>query len=553
MASHRMPESERPRRAVPAWVTAPPEDAGAPAPSSVVPAVVVADRAGADPVTDRTRPGAEAAPVLEARPTAAPPVLDPDAVVPDFPPTPELLPPAPTSPNVDTVPFSALASARAVVAGPGPADGSGVQVAGDRGEAGNADSTRAAGRHGAARVASGDRQDVAAGSGMALPVAPVLGGAHAAHTRSTARAPGTHEVQPATPTSLPTAPHGLLPSGSLPAGSPLPTVGSDQGTAAGATTVGTRAAGSAPAPAMPPAPVLPVVPAPGQPRFSVPGLEHVVVEGVEPEPVGPIGYRTPARFARQQARVVPPAVTAPPTFDAVLASPAQSTAARFPGPAAEAQPVTAPVVPAVTRALPAVTPTQDIATETVASDGAATHLPTPAREHRNAARGRATSSRRPFLPRRPTAPPAKTRSTAVPLAGTTTPEHAPTAAPVSEATTGRPASTARSAARAGRPLGSTPGAVLGALAGLGTLGLAAWWFTATATVHAVGVLLGVIAVVVSSMAMRNPASTWQRPVALLGTVLGAVGALVLLWAAASALGAPLPDLTGTGTTPTIVP
>ncbi|WP_220032861.1 hypothetical protein, partial [Curtobacterium sp. MCBD17_023] len=57
MASHRMPESERPRRAVPAWVTAPPEDAGSPAPSSVVPAGAVADRA---------RPGIDAVPGLEA-------------------------------------------------------------------------------------------------------------------------------------------------------------------------------------------------------------------------------------------------------------------------------------------------------------------------------------------------------------------------------------------------------------------------------------------------------------------------------------------------------
>jgi hypothetical protein len=107
--------------------------------------------------------------------------------------------------------------------------------------------------------------------------------------------------------------------------------------------------------------------------------------------------------------------------------------------------------------------------------------------------------------------------------------------------------------RVRRPLGATPGAVLGALTGLATLGLAAWWFTAPATVHAVGVLLGVLAVVVSVVTMRNPAATWQRPVALLGTVLGAVGTLVLLWAVASALGAPLPDLTGTGTTPTITP
>jgi hypothetical protein len=299
----------------------------------------------------------------------------------------------------------------------------------------------------------------------------------------------------------------------------------------------------------------------------VPGLEHVVVEGGEPEPVGPIGYRTPARFARQQARVIPPAVTAPPTFEAVLAAPAPTTAVPFPAPAAEVQAPVAPVVPAVTRTLPAVPPAAADAVapadtapgapvESAASDSEATHAPTPAREHRNADRSRTTGTRRAFLPGRRPARPAKARSTAgMPAAAETVAQshHAPTVTPAAGDDTGLPAGTAKSVARARRPLGATPGAVLGALAGLATLGLAAWWFTAPATVHAVGVLLGVLSVVVSVVTMRNPASTWQRPVALLGTVLGAVGTLVLLWAVASALGAPLPDPTGTGTTPTIAP
>lgn len=113
--------------------------------------------------------------------------------------------------------------------------------------------------------------------------------------------------------------------------------------------------------------------------------------------------------------------------------------------------------------------------------------------------------------------------------------------------------TARRTARPARSLGPTQGAVLGAIAGLGTIGLAAWWFTAPATVHAVGVVLGLLAVLVSVVTMRNALTTWQRPVALLGAVLGTVGTLVLLWAVASVLGAPLPDITGTGTVPTIAP
>ncbi|PZE79164.1 hypothetical protein DEI91_15740, partial [Curtobacterium sp. MCBD17_032] len=461
-----------------------------------------------------------------------------NAVVPDFPPTPELLPPAPTSPNVDTLPFSAVAEARATVGELGPA-GATATPAGAPDPAADgtaAGEPRTTGRHGAARRSATVAQ--ASAGAMAMPAAPVVG---AAHTLAAPVGPlaDAGDARSAAPVPAPAGPAPTQ-SWSATPDAGIPTAPTAAGRGASVAT-----------PAAPPAPAFPVVPAAGQPRFSVPGLEHVVVEGGEPEAVGPIGYRTPARFARQQARVIPPAVTAPPTFDAVLATPAPTTAAPFPGPAAEPHAV-APVVPAVTRALPSVAPAAEEPAETATSDGEATHAPTPAREHRNADRSRGANTRRGFLPKRRPAQPTKARSTAVPVAAATTaqPQAAP---PVTGADTRLQAGTGASATRARRPIGATPGAVLGALAGLGTLGLAAWWFTAPATVHAVGVLLGVLAVVVSVVTMRNPASTWQRPVALLGTVLGAVGTLVLLWAVASALGAPLPDLTGTGATPTIAP
>ncbi|UXN13609.1 hypothetical protein [Curtobacterium poinsettiae] len=108
-----------------------------------------------------------------------------------------------------------------------------------------------------------------------------------------------------------------------------------------------------------------------------------------------------------------------------------------------------------------------------------------------------------------------------------------------------------------RALGATAGAGLGAVAGIATIGLAAWWFSAPSTVHGVGVVLGLLALVVSIVALRDRTSTWQRPVALLGAVLGGVGTVVLLWAVAAALlplaGVTLPDVTGTGVTPTLAP
>ena len=356
MAAHRMPDQDRPRRPVPAWVTAPPEDA-APAGLEERPAA-----AASAPVADGVAP-VPALPEVQPAPT----VVEDEIVVPDFPPDEHLLPPAPTSPTVHTVPLD-----DAVVA---PA------------------STRAA-------------------TGLA-PVGPA-----------------------------PVSPVDLAPPA--------------------------------------PAPATPVVPAVGQPRFSVPGLEHVVVEGTEPEPSGPIGYRTPARFARQQAPLRPvPAAPAPlpPTrsFDAVIAPP---------------------------------TPDPTATAATAGPEETAGPAPRLQGE-RTDAQADATD---------PAATPARTRRPAV---------------------------------------GVTPAAVLGAVAGLGTTGLAAWWFTAPATVHAVGVALGVLALVLSISTLRNRAATWQRPVALLGAVLGGVGTLVLLWAVAAALlplaGVTLPDVTGTGVMPTVAP
>ncbi|MET3451307.1 hypothetical protein [Curtobacterium sp. 1544] len=335
MASHRMPDDERPRRAVPAWVTAPPEGDGLEArPTPVASA----------PAPETVGPGS----TLPTVPPASAPDDDADIVVPDYPPQEDLLPPAPTSPAVHTVPFEQALLAPA-------------------------------------------------------PVSPID--------------------------------------------------------------------------AAPPAPVVPAVPVVGQPRFSVPGLEHVVVEGTEPAPTGPIGYRTPARFARQQAPLPAPASAPTPTrsFDAVIAPPASA-------------PTAAP-----------------------------SSAPAPAPESET------------------TAPPAE----------------------ATDADGGEPRLQA-DPVRVRKPLvGATPGAVLGAVAGLATLGLAAWWFLAPATVHGVGLVLGVLALVLSIVTLRNRAATWQRPIALLGAVLGGVGTLVLLWAVASAVlplaGVTLPDLTGTGATPTLVP
>lgn len=624
MPSHRMPESERPRRSVPAWVTAPPEDADSPASSAPTVAsaadLAVGAVAAGTAVVVASSSSTPSGP--EAHPTSAPPVLDPHAVVPDYPPVPELLPPAPTSPNVDTVPFSTVAGAHpAPSADPAAARGvPATQVPATR------SARRAAGRHDGGQPAA-PRADTVSAAGMALPVAPVLGGPQAAG--------------PGAPDGTVDRPDGSASSGTMPArrgpgdgaapgrpdgqghpavtghpagagrpadvgraDGPTPAVvpgavgrtfpGAPGGTAAPAgapevswtppTLPGPPAGGSAvAAPAAPPAPI---VPSAGQPRFSVPGLEHVVVEGTEPEPVGPIGYRTPARFARQQARVVPPAVTAPPSpagappsFDALLAAPAPTTALPFVDPTAAtatatdgaqhsgARPAgsTSPVVPAP--AGPGATG-QDDATRRPSVAGAepdasthAAHAPTPAREHRNASPERGRTPRRPGLLRRRSAEAPKLRATAVPVPAQA--DTAPSVERATDATTDLPSATETPApsrpARTGagpaarRSLGPTPGALLGAVAGLGTIGLAAWWFTAPATVHAVGVVLGLLAVLVSVVTMRDPATTWQRPVALLGAVLGTVGTLVLLWAVAVALGAPLPDITGTGTVPTIAP
>ena len=405
MAAHRMPESDRPRRPVPAWVTAPPVDEVAPERVAAAGHVNASGRearptpassraAHAAPVPPTTVAPAGTMPAAHA-PTAEPAsiaaLVEADAPVPDFPPQQELLPPAPTSPNVHTVPFETPAV---------------------------------------------PPSSVVPASGLVVPVSPVA----------------------AAPTSADAAP--LV--------APLTT----------------------PSPEAAPAPptAAPAVPVAGQPRFSVPGLEHVVVEGTEPEPVGPIGYRTPRRFAHQQAaaRSAAPAPAPARSFDAVLhAAPAAA----------------APGSPAVA------TPKVDATTAVVA--------PTPVPQ--GAGGGGAG------LP---------TELLDQPVAAAAVPEPR-------------------------RALGATAGAVLGAVAGIATIGLAAWWFTAPATVHGVGVVLGLLALVLSIVTLRDRTATWQRPVALLGAVLGGVGTVVLLWAVAAALlplaGVTLPDVTGTGTTPTLAP
>lgn len=249
-------------------------------------------------------------------------------------------------------------------------------------------------------------------------------------------------------------------------------------------------------PAAPPAPAAPVV---GQPRFSVPGLEHVVVEGTEPEPSGPIGYRTPARFARQQAPLPPSAPAPVRPFDALVAPPADAPAA---GP---------------DTAAPAVVPSAEPTSTAAAADARPAARPAPTTE------GSDADQAEPRLPN-----------------GAETDTDATT-----------PAAPRR------RAVGPTAAAVLGAVAGLLTIGLAAWWFTAPSTVHGVGVVLGLLGTALSVTTLRDRGTTWQRPVALLGAVLGGVGTLVLLWAVASALlpltGVTLPDLTGTGTVPALAP
>jgi hypothetical protein len=404
-----MPESDRPRRPVPAWVTAPPVDEVAPERVAAAGHVNASGRearptpapsraAHAAPVPPTTVTPAGTAPAAQASahaPTAEPAsiaaLVESDAPVPDFPPQQELLPPAPTSPNVHTVPFETPAV---------------------------------------------PPSSVVPASGLVVPVSPVA----------------------AAPTSADAAP--LV--------APLTT----------------------PAPEASPAPptAAPAVPVAGQPRFSVPGLEHVVVEGTEPEAVGPIGYRTPRRFAHQQAaaRSAAPALAPARSFDAVLhAAPAS---------AAPGGPVTA-------------SPNADATTALVA--------PAPVPQGAGGGEG--------GLPTEPLDQP---------VAAAAMPEPR-------------------------RALGTTAGAVLGAVAGMATVGLAAWWFTAPATVHGVGVVLGLLALVLSIVTLRDRTATWQRPVALLGAVLGGVGTVVLLWAVAAALlplaGVTLPDVTGTGTTPTLAP
>lgn len=457
MAAHRMPESDRPRRPVPAWVTAPPVDEVAPERVAAAGHVNAAGReARPTPASSRAAHAAPVPPTTVAPATHVPaahaPAAEPasiaalvesDAPVPDFPPQQDQLPPAPMSPSVHTVPFDNPAVPAATIAPSGA---------------------------------------------LAMPVSPAVAVPTPAPTVTPTIAPtaGGHSaaapVAEAAPMPAPaaSAPAASAPAASAPAASAF---------AASAPAVSVPAVS---APAEPVVPTVPTVPVAGQPRFSVPGLEHVVVEGTEPEPVGPIGYRTPRRFAHQQAAAAAKSAAPPAparSFDAVLhAAPAASAA---------------PVVPAV--AMPS----------TAAAATAALVAPVPGPE-----RPRGGDAGLP------------TELLDQPVAAVATPEPR-------------------------RALGATAGAVLGAVAGIATIGLAAWWFSAPATVHGVGVVLGLLALVLSIVTLRDRTATWQRPVALLGAVLGGVGTVVLLWAVAAALlplvGGTLPDVTGTGTTPTLAP
>lgn len=414
VASHRMPDRDRPRRAVPAWVVAPPEDtvAGREAPLTSAAAPAVVETGASVPVAAPGTPGALGS-ALPSVPTDGLP--DGEIVVPDYPPQEHLLPPAPTSPAVQVPPFDTAP----------------------------------------------------------LPVSPVDAGES-----------GGPLTPPVDPTHTAQAP--------------------------------------APAPVQPPAPAAPVV---GQPRFSVPGLEHVLVEGTEPEPSGPIGYRTPARFARQQAPRPVVVEPAPTDFDAVIAAGAAIPA---PTPPPSVFPGTSAPAAGTTAGAAATTAAPDAPAEPTAAGA-------PAGRRRSGSRGRTRAS-----------------GTATARSGA--------GAEVSERDGGEERLQAGRGAirdRSRTAIGVTPAAVLGAVTGVATIALAAWWFTAPATVHATGLVLGVLALALSGTALRSPAATWQRPVALLGTVLGGVGTLVLIWAVAAALLAPagvtLPDLTGTGTTPTVAP
>ncbi|KTR52291.1 hypothetical protein NS359_07095 [Curtobacterium oceanosedimentum] len=330
--------------------------------------------------------------------------------------------------------------------------------------------------------------------------------------------PQEHLLPPA-----PTSPAVQVPSSDT---APLPVSPADAAEANGPLTppVDPTHSVHASAPVQPPAPAVPAV---GQPRFSVPGLEHVVVEGTEPEPSGPIGYRTPARFARQQAPRPVVVEPAPSDFDAVIAAPA-ATSTPAPAPAPSVFPGT---LPADARA--ATGPTGTTAASVVPAEPSTAGA--PVRRRGAGTRGRGHRSE-------PT-----TVQTGVD-------------AGVGEDDGGERSLQAGDAAvrdRGRTAIGVTPAAALGAVTGVATIALAAWWFTAPATVHATGLVLGVLALALSGTALRSPAATWQRPVGLLGAVLGGVGTLVLLWAVAAALLAPagvaLPDLTGTGTTPTVAP
>ena len=553
MASHRMSDRDRPRRPVPAWVTAPPLDE------------VASGTSPAPGLEARPTPGGPARPsgalAVTAVVTTAPAVTSGAPV--DAPardgsaPHAVLSGPAHTAPALaGTVPVGAAVSAH-LPSGTGPSVEHAVPTAIDAADG-------PAAPHG-----------TVASSGWPVPVtseASVRGAGPASPASDLAALAG------AAPGALPSADDVVVPDfppqqDLLP---PAPTSPAVQVPPTDSVPVapGPARERSAPARAATAAPVPVAVPdsgldpAVGRPRFSVPGLEHVLVEGTEPEPTGPIGYRTPARFARQQAPIAPQAPRddqqSAPSFEPVLAPPTSTPTTADTAPDGGAAHRSVPHTDA-SGALGAAVPGDEDGLSVATVPLETIDLPEGARAARSARprRGRGRSGPRAG---RTSAPEARSRALGARAGAvdhTSTGDHASTG--------DRPGHAGRTDGRAPRlPAGSattrtdrrpavspTTGGLLGALTGGATLALAAWWFTAPATVHATGIALGIVALVLSTTVLRDPTTTWQRPLALLGAVLGGVGTLVLLWALAAALlgagGIALPDVTGTGVVPGVAP
>lgn len=354
----------------------------------------------------------------------------------------------------------------------------------------------------------------------------------------------------------------------------------------------------------------PVEPRPGQPRFSVPGLEYLVVGGLVdedlPRPVGaprpvpgtPVApaWATPTGAAAAQAAPIPPGTTSLVTPDTV-------------DPAAPASPFPAPAPPAPTardRRRAAAAEKQAAAAEraaqkqTAAAERAAQKQTAAARTapeqpapavgaaEQPAATAAQTSDHRGSEGNDEPVVFARSAASAVSLAGrrgrsgrrgarTERAHGLHRAAPVGSrephgsdagaprragARTDDPRRASRTdAARASRTDGPdgrpavSPGtaAALAVVAGLATLAVGAWFLLVAGQVHVVALVLGGLAIGLAVMVLRaRAAASWTRLLSLVGLVFGIAGSAVLLVGLASALaptlGLHLPDLgTMTGT------